>query len=272
MVEVLKKIAKKNDTIKKIALNISRQSELFKYFHMAPWYFVSKIKYKGKQKELSSNYQFEFGKNFPIIKDLYDNAGTAGLYLIQDLWAAKKISEKNEEFVHYDIGSRVDGFIAYILSQNRKVVMIDIRPLPYYIDDNLQFIQADATNLDSIRDNSIMSISALCSLEHFGLGRYGDPIDPMACFNAFDAMQRVLGEGGRAYISVPVGKQRIEFNAHRIFSPLTIINAFSKLKLAEFSIATNDCNFPIINNANPEDYNNEEYLFGLFEFVKPSYE
>ena len=42
-------------------------------------------------------------------------------------------------------------------------------------------------------------MSALCSLEHFGLGRYGDPVDPEACFKCFENIQRKLKKGGRLY-------------------------------------------------------------------------
>ena len=99
----------------------------------------------------------------------------------------------------------------------------------------IDFVQADATNLDGIEDNSVESLSALCSLEHFGLGRYGDPIDPEACFKAFQAIQRKIMPGGFAYIAVPVGKERVEFNAHRVFYAKTIIDSFFEMDLVEFS-------------------------------------
>ena len=190
------------------------------------------------------------------------------MYLVQDLWAAQKIYQLPREHTHYDIGSRVDGFITHLLSFRDNVTLIDIRPLPYFIDGGLSFIQADATNLNTIEDSSVYSLSALCSLEHFGLGRYGDPIDSQACFKAFNAIQRVVVPGGRAYISVPIGRERIEFNAHRIFYPTTIIKCFGDMKLVEFSVATSDKKIPLIKNADINSYDKEEHLFGLFEFVK----
>jgi len=121
------------------------------------------------------------------------SAGLLDYYFWQDLWASKKIFEKHPS-EHFDIGSRVDGFIAHVLSF-MTVTMIDIRPLPEKIE-NLKFIQADATNLENIPDNSIESLSSLCAPEHFGLGRYGDPVDPDACFKAMKSMQRVIQRGG----------------------------------------------------------------------------
>jgi SAM-dependent methyltransferase len=201
---------------------------------------------------------------YPILTDRESAAGTArGHYFHQDLWAAKKIYEARPT-EHIDIGSRVDGFIAHLLVF-RHVKIIDIRKLPDTVP-GLTFIQADATNLDPFADNSVESMSSLHAIEHFGLGRYGDPIDPNACFKAMRAMARVLRPGGQLYVSVPIGKERLEFNAHRVFSTHTILNAFTNLSLMSFAAVDDGGDFH-----NPADVNAfESSLFscGMFEFVK----
>lgn len=171
---------------------------------------------------------------YPIISEYRGSAGSTGDYFWQDLWGAVRIAKEKPE-LHYDIGSRVDGFIAHMIALKIPVRLIDIRPLDEKLP-GVSFCQADATNLEGIPDDSVESISALCSLEHFGLGRYGDPIDPEACFKAFHAVQRVVKPGGRIYISLPVGKERCCFNAHRVFDPRTVKKNFSQCKLEEFSI------------------------------------
>ena len=214
---------------------------------------------------------------YPWLKDWRDFAGTSlnNLYLRQDLWAAKKIFHNHPE-KHFDIGSRVDGFITHLLSFGVDVTLIDIRALEGTIDD-LSFLQADATNLSNISDNSIASLSALCSLEHFGLGRYGDPIDPAACFKAFQSIQRVLAEDGDLYLSLPVGKDELAFNAHRIFNPETVITAFDKLRLVEYSCVTKTHQHYQIPHVQIDEVMNtllrtsrNEDMFGLFHFKKPS--
>lgn len=219
------------------------------------------------------------GKSFIIKKENMrlissDLSAAAGYpeehYFAQDIWGAKKIYE-NMPQNHYDIGSRVGGFLAHILIFLEKVNYIDIRPLPYRIK-KLNFIQGDATNLEKIKDESIFSLSSLHAVEHFGLGRYGDPIDPEACFKAIRAFQRVLAIGGKLYFAVPVAAQdTLEFNAHRIFNPQTIINAFDELKLVEFSlIVGKEVNSKVINIDEIAEVCQAlpDYSCGLFEFVK----
>jgi len=110
---------------------------------------------------------------------------------------------------------RVDGFISHLLVF-MDVEVIDIWPLKSALPE-LHFIQDDATELCQLADNSIESLSSLHAAEHLGLGQYGDPINPDAYRTFIAALVRVLAPGGRLYFAVPVGKERLEFNAHRIF-------------------------------------------------------
>ena len=213
------------------------------------------------------SFKYDPQNEYIVTTDKYDTAGELESYFWQDLWAARLIYE-NKPQIHYDVGSRVDGFITHLLSLGQRVVQIDIRPLEVVVD-GYGFVQADATNLDGIEDNSIKSLSALCSLEHFGLGRYGDDLDPEACFKTFNAVQRVLCRNGHAYISVPIGAEHMEFNAHRVFFAKTIIDSFSKMKLVEFSSCYRN---QIEQNIDIHKYDNwMEWggdRFGLFHFVK----
>jgi hypothetical protein len=202
---------------------------------------------------------------FPLLSDRDAGAGVAeGHYFHQDLWAAKKIFERAPER-HVDIGSRIDGFVAHVLVF-MPVTVIDIRSLHSNIP-KLSFIQDDATKLAQIQNDSVVSLSSLHAAEHFGLGRYSDPVDPSACFDFMNALQRVLAPGGRLYFSVPVGRQRVEFNAHRIFAPQTIIDSFPKLHLVSFSYVGDDGS--LRHDAEIAEAGHCDYGCGLFEFTKP---
>lgn len=162
-------------------------------------------------------------------------AGYIDSYFWQDVWAAEHIF-RDKPAKHYDIGSRIDGFIAHLISFGQKVCLLDIRPLPFPLP-GVEFRQCDATEMTYIADESIESISALCSLEHFGLGRYGDKIDPEACFKCFANIAHKLKKGGYAYIAVPIGREHLEFNAHRVFFATTVRDSFAPLELVEYSSA-----------------------------------
>ncbi len=211
------------------------------------------------------SYQEKYAYLIPY--DKYGSAGTINSYFWQDIWAAQHIY-RLKPAVHYDIGSRIDGFIAHLSTFGQKVRLLDIRPLGVVIP-NVEFIQCDATNLASVADNSIESLSALCSLEHFGLGRYGDAVDPEACFRCFAAIQRKVMPGGAVYISVPIGKEHVEFNAHRVFFASTIRECFSEMDLVEFSSVYREqyeCNVDLHKYDTWIEWGGER--FGLFAFKK----
>ncbi len=200
----------------------------------------------------------------PILHEFSDQAGAAaGHYFYQDLWAARKIYVAHPT-THLDIGSRIDGFVSHLLTF-MPVTVIDIRPLQSTID-GLTFMQSDATDLANIQDESIESLSSLHAVEHFGLGRYGDPVEPEACFRAMRALARVLRPRGRLYFSVPVGVEQVYFNAHRVFAPATILRTMHTLRLVSFAAVDDDGRFYA--NAMPEQYCASNFACGMYEFTK----
>ena len=221
-------------------------------------------KYEKMSPPFSFRYDPQFNFLFPL--DRYQNSGSISSYLWQDLWAAHHIL-KNKPSQHFDIGSRIDGFVTHLLAGDINVVTIDIRPYPYSLP-GLTFVKADATHLDGIDDESIESLSALCSLEHFGLGRYGDPIDPMACFKCFDAITRKMKKGGMLYLSVPVGREHLEFNAHRVFSASSIVSTFKDFELIEYSVCMNEEYEENVRIDKYDDATGHGERFGLFLLKK----
>jgi len=239
-----------------------RPGVLIKSLLATPTYVRDVLAYR-KLNTLTS-FQIGIRDAFPILTDMKASAGTTGgHYFHQDLWAARKIFAEHPS-EHFDIGSRVDGFIAHLLVF-MSVTVVDIRPLTSDIA-GLTFFQDDASELRNVRDNSIMSLSTLHAAEHFGLGRYTDPVDPQACFQFMSSLQRVLAPGGKLYFSVPVGRERVEFNAHRVFDPPTILSNFSMLDLVSFSFVGDDG--VLYENRDPRRLPQSEMACGLFEFTK----
>lgn len=174
-----------------------------------------------------SKHQFAFGRAYPCLKDRFDQSGTAkGHYFHQDLYVAQKI-HINSPVRHIDIGSRVDGFIAHVASF-REIEVLDVRPLDIDIP-NIKFHQLDIMSpLDENFVESTDSLSSLHALEHFGLGRYGDPVNYDGYLVAFDNLSNMLKQCGKFYLSVPIGPERIEFDAHRVFSIDYLVEIVSK--------------------------------------------
>ncbi len=198
---------------------------------------------------------------YPILSDNTKNTPFDSHYFYQDIWAAKNIF-KLKTRVHYDVGSNIE--FAGFLTSFTKVVFVDIRPLKVNLK-NFKSIKGTLLNLP-FRDSSVRSLSSLHVTEHVGLGRYGDPLDPEGTKKACAELARVLSKKGNLYFSLPVGKPRLCFNAHRIHSPKQILRYFEGLKLMELS-GIND-NGKFIENISIQELEDSNYACGLFRFTK----
>ncbi len=165
--------------------------------------------------------------DFPIsrvryhLSDRFHAAGVArGAYFHHDLLVAQAVFEAAPRRV-LDVGSRVDGFVAHVASF-REIETIDIRPLATRAR-NIRFVQADIFDPDLVeRVGQADYVTSLSVIEHFGLGRYGDPLDPRGHERGLSAIAALVEPGGILHIAVPTGRQRVEFHLHRVFAPGTI--------------------------------------------------
>lgn len=232
-----------------------------------PWYIRQKKLFLNLQKQ-SISWPLN---SYPILLDWKDQSACLGEYFWQDILVAKKIIHSNPSR-HVDVGSRVDGFIAH-LACVRKVEVFDIRPLHSKIE-NVEFTQWDITDPNPAFIGSADCVSCLHTLEHIGLGRYGDKLDPYGWEIGLQSLVDLVATGGLLWLSVPIGVQRIEFNAHRIFNPITIINSASKLgvTLERFFYLTE---LGFIESSNIyEDASSlatKRYGLGIFLFSKKSF-
>ncbi|MBP6948861.1 MAG: DUF268 domain-containing protein [Candidatus Pacebacteria bacterium] len=185
-------------------------------------------------------------------------------YIYHTAWAARKVKEINAK-EHVDISSSL--YFSSIVSAFTPVYFYDFRPAKLNLS-NLTSDAEDVTKL-SFPDKSIDSLSCMHTVEHVGLGRYGDPIDPEGDIRATHELTRVLAKGGSLLFVVPIGKPRIQFDAHRIYSYSMVLEMFSGLTLKEFSlIPDNALTKGIIYNATEKESDKQEYGCGCFWFVK----
>jgi len=231
-------------------------------------WFYSNLKELKRQK--GTDKTFEFGSMYPILTDINDEGGTMkGHYFHQDLHVARLINEAKPE-KHLDIGSRTDGFVAHVASF-RKIEIIDIRIIKSNVK-NIVFRQANLMKLPSDLIDYCDSISSLHAIEHFGLGRYGDPIDYFGHLKAINNITKILKVGGKFYFSVPIGHQRIEFNAHRVFSLEYLINILCQnFDISSFSYVNDKGDFfeeVELTNENSKSNFDCYYGCGIFTLIK----
>lgn len=182
----------------------------------------------------SKSIGFQIKSLYPFFSDRYEQAGSArGHYFHQDLHVAQKIFSASPR-IHADVGSRMDGFVAHVATF-RPIEVMDIRPLNHNIS-NINFVQLDLMIGNEKFIEKYDSLSCLHTLEHLGLGRYGDPINPSGHLDGFNNLYKMLAKDGILYFSVPIGEQRIEFNAHRVFSISYLLEMFAdKFVIKSFS-------------------------------------
>lgn len=169
-----------------------------------------------------ADHEFPRGTDWPCLRDRFDAGGVArGQYFHQDLLVAQWIYGANPRR-HVDVGSRVDGFVAHVATF-REIDVLDIRQISSCAA-GIRFFQRDITATDSRWHGVTDSLSCLHSIEHFGLGRYGDTVDPEGWRRGWDNLVEMVEPGGTIYLSTMIGPQRVEFDAHRVFSVSTLID------------------------------------------------
>ena len=203
--------------------------------------------------------QASFLSIYPILSEKTEIHSIDPHYFYQAVWAMSLIA-KSKATEHYDVGSQ--AIFVGMLTTITKVKFIDIRPLGVSLDS---FSEEKGTILNlPMLDKTVMSLSCLNVAEHIGLGRYGDPIDPNGTVKAVKELERVLAPEGNLYFSLPVGKPRIEFNAHRVHSVSQVLSSFEDLRLVQFSIVTDDGVFH--QDVPTEGWDNQNYACGMFWF------
>lgn len=201
---------------------------------------------------------------FPCVHDNTSETGFDRHYVFHVAWACRVVKQINPK-VHIDFSSSLH--FCTTLSAFIPVQFYDIRPANLDLD-GLESLKGDLTKIE-FPDNRVESLSCMHSVEHVGLGRYGDPIDYDGDLKAIRELKRVVRPGGSLLFVTPVGKSRIQFNAHRIYSYDQVMEYFSGFDLKEFSLVPdNEADGGLIRNATKEMSDKQRYGCGCFWFIK----
>lgn len=186
-------------------------------------------------------------------------------YVYHTGWAARVLREISPK-LHIDISSSI--MFSSIMSAFIPIEHYDYRrPILNLV--GLECGNQDLLNL-RFKDGSISSLSCMHVIEHIGLGRYGDPINPTGDLEAAKELKRVLAPGGHLIIVVPLAEcARIRFNGHRIYDYKRITELFGDCDLIEFSFLNESTDFTFKRNAKAEDIAGSRDGCGCFLFKMP---
>ena len=189
------------------------------------------ITYTAKKK------RFRFFLNFSLRR----------LILRKMPWLADKIFHVviNERivdysFVHQNIGLNGEGrildvgccgssLVIELASLGYEVYGIDVKSYPLE-HPNFTFVHGDIFKTP-FPDDFFDRVTAVSTIEHIGLGRYGDPIYSDGDKKAVKEIKRILKPGGKAIFTVPFGKQTIVYRKkiplHRVYDSQALNGLFS---------------------------------------------
>ena len=245
-----------NNLLMFIGINLKKTFSLVNFLR-----FVLEVFEFKRQGGKIRNYQ-------PIIDEYNLESGSIRNQLFHaDLLTSQFIFKRNP-LNHLDIGSRIDGLVAQVASF-RSLDVIDIRSLDIRPHKNINFIKKDILSFNIFdQKKKYDSISSIGCLSHIGLGRYGDKINVNGYILAIDKMCSLLKKKGFLYLMVPVGKDGVEFNSHRVFKPEDIIDNFKKnlVFCTEFHLI--DDNGSLILNYRYSRVGKYNFAGGLFVFKK----
>ncbi|MCL5997263.1 MAG: DUF268 domain-containing protein [Chloroflexi bacterium] len=196
---------------------------------------------------------------------VHDQTGTSDVdahYFFVNGWAMRRVVATAPRF-HVDVASQT--IFANLLGAVLPVAFVDYRPLRV----EMAGLQSIGGNLLALpfRDQSIASLSCLHVIEHVGLGRYGDPLDPAGTLKAMAELTRVLAPGANLFLATPVGSPRLCFNAHRLHAPEAICEMARGLELVEFSGIDDQGRY--LERIDMSSLQESEYACGLYWFRRP---
>jgi SAM-dependent methyltransferase len=225
-------------------------------------FFQLLTEFTAFRKKADKRFSTSWSELYPCLADSTGTTPFDQHYIYHPAWAARVLAKTKPE-LHIDISSILS--FSSIVSAFVPVRFYDYRPAELNLP-GLQSERADLLKLP-FEDQSIDSLSCMHTIEHIGLGRYGDPLDPQGDLKAMNELKRVLKPGGSLLFVTPVGKPKIAFNAHRVYGYEQILESFAPLQLQEFSLVPDTGG--LLMHADPALVSKQDYGCGCFWFKNP---
>ncbi len=226
------------------------------------WFYDDYARFTELSAKSSRPMRLNWEDRKPCVDDRTADQSFDRHYIYHTAWAARVLASTKPDR-HIDISSSL--YFCSIASAFVPVEYYEFRQTPLQLD-GLKTGTADLMHLP-FETCSIQSLSCMHVVEHIGLGRYGDPIDPEGDLKAMSELARVLAPGGSLLFVVPVGKPRVEFNAHRIYSPEQIRDCFGGFNLQQFALIPDGRHqMGLVIDPSSEFANSQNYACGCFWF------
>lgn len=250
--------------MKKVISYLARNTQhTLKFFGLYIDFLRDYAHFSSKNQD-DKRFSLDFLSQYPCLFDKTSDTPFEPHYIYHPAWAAR-VLKKLKPKKHIDISSTLS--FCTIVSAFVPVEFYDYRPANLKLS-NLQSKHADLSELP-FKSGSIESLSCMHTIEHIGLGRYGDPIDPQGDLKGIAELIRVTKKGGSILFVTPVGKRQLRFNAHRIYAYDDIIKYFADCTLKEFTlVADNVFEVGLLINPPKNVTNKQEWGCGCFWFVK----
>jgi len=144
----------------------------------------------------------------------YDRSRSRNYYPETDGWLHEALGKYPVTDKHIlIIGSEEPYYEGIAIHSGAEVMMVEYQRVTSD-HPKLMTMTAEEFEKDTRLFDGAISIS---SVEHSGLGRYGDPLDPDGDLKAMKVLADKLRQGSLCYLAVPVGVDQILWNAHRVY-------------------------------------------------------
>ena len=225
------------------------------------YFFKFLGEYQQFKKKNDGRLRMKFSEIYPCLSDRVKTTPFDRHYVYHPAWAARVLAETRPEY-HVDISSILA--FSTIVSAFVPIRFYDYRPA----DISLSNYQSDFADLNNLpfETASIPSLSCMHTIEHIGLGRYGDRIDPEGDLKAIAEIIRVVKKGGDILFVAPLGTGRIEFNGQRLYTREQVASYFTGCELKKFTLVPDTGD--LVDNADTELINKQNFPCGCFWFRK----
>jgi len=187
--------------------------------------------FKKLSEKTDRRFELSWEQRYPCLHEKTGETRFDRHYIFHPAWAARVLRATNPAY-HVDLSSTLH--FCTLVSAFVPVKFFDIRPANLGLN-GLTVEYADLTSLP-FQTNSLSSVSCMHVIEHIGLGRYGDRLDPEGDLKAVAELRRVIADKGNLLFVVPIGKPKVVFNAHRIYSYDQVMDLFPQFRLIEFAL------------------------------------